>query len=287
MRDAKSMDQNPAAVLETGVITELAPGVRRLIAPNASMMTGPGTNTYLLGIDEVAVLDPGPDIDEHIERIQELAGGRIAWILVTHTHPDHSPAAAKLASATGAELLGRAPPHGRHQDQTFEPDRIPWDGDVFEAAEFSLLVVHTPGHASNHLCYLHTELNWLFTGDHIINGSTVVIDPPDGNMGDYLRSLDRLRELEIDIIAPGHGGLMQDPRAVIDWHIDHRLEREAKVVAALKGNPDSTSRALVEQVYADVDEKFHELAEHTLLAHLIYLEEECRATMLRGRWRLS
>lgn len=287
MRDAKSMDQNPAAVLEAGVITELAPGVRRLIAPNASMMTGPGTNTYLLGIDEVAVLDPGPDIDEHIERIQELAGGRIAWILVTHTHPDHSPAAAKLASATGAELLGRAAPHGRHQDQTFEPDRIPWDGDVFEAAEFSLLVVHTPGHASNHLCYLHTELNWLFTGDHIINGSTVVIDPPDGNMGDYLRSLDRLRELEIDIIAPGHGGLMQDPRAVIDWHIDHRLEREAKVVAALKGNPDSTSRALVEQVYADVDEKFHELAEHSLLAHLIYLEEECRATMLRGRWRLS
>jgi len=150
-----------------------------------------------------------------------------------------------------------------------------------------LQVVHTPGHASNHLCYLHTELNWLFTGDHIINGSTVVIDPPDGNMGDYLRSLDRLRQLEIDIIAPGHGGLMKDPRAVIDWHIDHRLEREAKVIAALKGNPDSTSRALVAQVYADVDEKFHELAEHSLLAHLIYLEEECRATMLRGRWRLS
>lgn len=287
MSDDKTTLQDAEVVLEAGVVTELAPGVRRLIAPNASMMTGPGTNTYLLGDDEIAVLDPGPDIDEHVERIQEVAGGPIAWILVTHTHPDHSPAAAKLATATGAELLGHAPPHGRHQDQTFVPDRIPWDGDVFEAAEFSLLVVHTPGHASNHLCYLHTDLNWLFTGDHIINGSTVVIDPPDGNMGDYLRSLDRLRELEIDTIAPGHGDLIKKPRAVIDWHIDHRLEREAKVVAALQDSPDSTSRELVVQVYADVDEKFHELAEHSLLAHLIYLEEECRATMLRGRWRLS
>lgn len=287
MSNDKVSLQDSDAVLETGVVTELAPGVRRLIAPNPSMMTGPGTNTYLLGDDEVAVVDPGPDIDEHIERIQEVAGGQIAWILVTHTHPDHSPAAARLASATGAELIGHAPPHGRHQDLTFEPDRIPWDGDVFEAAEFSLQIVHTPGHASNHLCYLHTGLNWLFTGDHIINGSTVVIDPPDGNMGDYLRSLDRLREIEIDTIAPGHGDLIREPRAVIDWHIDHRLEREAKVVAALEGSPDSTSRELVEQVYADVDEKFHELAEHSLLAHLIHLEEECRATMLRGRWRLS
>ncbi len=287
MSNDKVSLQDSEAVLETGVVTELAPGVRRLIAPNPSMMTGPGTNTYLLGDDEIAVVDPGPDIDEHIERIQEVAGGQIAWILVTHTHPDHSPAAARLASATGAELIGHAPPHGRHQDLTFEPDRIPWDGDVFEAAEFSLQIVHTPGHASNHLCYLHTGLNWLFTGDHIINGSTVVIDPPDGNMGDYLRSLDRLREIEIDTIAPGHGDLIREPRAVIDWHIDHRLEREAKVVAALEGSPDSTSRELVEQVYADVDEKFHELAEHSLLAHLIHLEEECRATMLRGRWRLS
>ena len=287
MSNDKVSLQDSEAVLETGVVTELAPGVRRLIAPNASMMTGPGTNTYLLGDDEVAVVDPGPDIHEHIERIQEVAGGQIAWILVTHTHPDHSPAAAGLASATGAELIGHAPPHGRHQDQTFEPDRIPWDGDVFEAAEFSLQIVHTPGHASNHLCYLHTGLSWLFTGDHIINGSTVVIDPPDGNMGDYLRSLDRLRKIEIDTIAPGHGDLIRKPRAVIDWHIDHRLEREAKVVAALKGSPDSTSRELVEQVYADVDEKFHELAEHSLLAHLIHLEEECRATMLRGRWRIS
>lgn len=273
--------------LEAGVIQELAAGVRRLVAPNPSMMTGPGTNTYLLGRDEIGVIDPGPAIDLHIDRIQESAGARIAWILVTHTHPDHSPAAAKLAAATGAELLGHPAPYGRHQDQTFRPGRIPQDGDVFEAADFSLQIVQTPGHASNHLCYLHTELNWLFTGDHIINGSTVVIDPPDGNMGDYIRSLERLRKIEITAIAPGHGAIIDDPYEVIEWHIKHRLEREAKVVAALKGAPNSTSRELVAEVYQDVDQKLHELAEHSLLAHLIRLEEECRATMLRGRWKLN
>lgn len=273
--------------LQPGVVQELATGVRRLIAPNASMMTGPGTNTYLLGNDEIGVIDPGPDIESHIEQIVDLADGRIAWILVTHTHPDHSPGAARLAIATGAELLGRPAPQGRHQDQTFQPDRIPQDGDVFEAAEFRLQIVHTPGHASNHLCYLLLERHWLFTGDHIINGSTVVIDPPDGNMGDYIRSLERLKTLQINAIAPGHGALIDDPYDVIDWHVKHRLERESKVVAALVAAPNSTSRELVANVYQDVDEKYHELAEHSLLAHLIRLEEECRATMSRGRWKLN
>lgn len=273
--------------IKPGVVTELAPGVRRLVAPNPSMMTGPGTNTYLLGNDEIGVIDPGPDISSHVAAIRDVAGGRIAWILVTHTHPDHSPAAAALAAATGAALLGQPAPQGRHQDQTFVPGRIPQDGDQFEAADFSLRVIHTPGHASNHLCYLHTDLNWLFTGDHIVNGSTVVIDPPDGNMGDYIRSLERLKSQQIDAIAPGHGAVINDPYDVIDWHINHRLEREAKVVAALKAAPNSTSRELVADVYQDVDEKLHELAEHSLLAHLICLEEECRATMSRGRWKLN
>jgi glyoxylase-like metal-dependent hydrolase (beta-lactamase superfamily II) len=273
-------------VLQAGVLEELAPGVRRLIAPNASMMTGPGTNTYLLGKEEIGVIDPGPDIDSHVDRIQDAADGKIAWIFVTHTHPDHSPAATKLARATGGELLGMLPPQGRHQDQTFRPGRIPQDGDLFEAAEFNLQVIHTPGHASNHLCYLQTEHNWLYTGDHIINGSTVVIDPPDGNMGDYIRSLEHLKEFAITAIAPGHGAVIDTPYEVIDWHIRHRLERERKVVAALKAMPNATSRELVASVYADVDEKLHELAEHSLLAHLIRLEEECRAAMLRGRWKL-
>ena len=273
--------------LKGGQLTELAPGVRRLIAPNPSIMTGPGTNTYLLGVKEIAVIDPGPALGNHVDAIQRLADGPIKWILVTHTHPDHSPAAASLAQASGAEQFGRMAPQGRNQDQTFGPDHILADGDTFETGEFSLQVIHTPGHASNHLCYLHSGLNWLLTGDHIINGSTVVIDPPDGSMGDYLRSLERLNSLNLDAILPGHGDVLDAPHAAIEWLINHRLEREAKVVAALQDQPNSTSRELVPLVYQDVDEKLHDLAQQSLLAHLIRLEEELRAKMERGRWRLT
>lgn len=273
--------------LEGGQLTELAPGVRRLVAPNPSIMTGPGTNTYLLGSKEIAVIDPGPALHDHIDAIRQHAGAPIKWILVTHTHPDHSPAAALLAQASGAQKFGREAPQGRHQDRTFEPDHILADGDTFETGEFSLQVLHTPGHASNHLCYLHTDLNWLATGDHIINGSTVVIDPPDGSMGDYLRSLERLRTLGLDAILPGHGDLIENPDRAISRLIDHRLRREAKVVAALRDHPAATSRELVPFVYDDVDEKLHELAEHSLLAHLIRLEEDLRVRMERGRWQLT
>lgn len=270
-----------------GEITELAPGVRRLLAPNPSMMTGPGTNTYLLGSKEIAVLDPGPAMPQHVDTIQKAAAAPIRWILVTHTHRDHSPAAALLAKATGAETIGRAAPSGRNQDQTFSPDRVPEDGDAFETLEFRLQAIHTPGHASNHFCYLYTSHGLLFTGDHIINGSTVVIDPPDGNMGDYLRSLERLKNMEINAILPGHGEVMHEPLKAIDWLIRHRLEREAKVVAALKQQPNATSRELVPLVYDDVDKDRHDLAEHSLLAHLIRLEEELRVSMSNGRWKLT
>ncbi len=273
--------------LKAGEITELAPGVRRLLAPNPSMMTGPGTNTYLLGSKEIAVIDPGPAIPEHLNAIRKLAAAPIKWILVTHTHPDHSPGTALLAEATGAEKIGKAAPQGRNQDQTFIPDRIPEDGDAFETPEFTLRAIHTPGHASNHLCYLHGEHGFLFTGDHIINGSTVVIDPPDGNMGDYLRSLERLKTIETKAILPGHGEVMDKPQEAIDWLIKHRREREAKVVAALQQQPNATSRQLVPLVYDDVDEDRYDLAEHSLLAHLILLEEEMRVSMANGRWRLT
>lgn len=273
--------------LVAGEITELAPGVRRLLAPNPSMMTGPGTNTYLLGDKEIAVIDPGPAIPEHVDAIREQAGAPIKWILVTHTHPDHSPAAALLAEATGAVKIGRAPPQGRHQDQTFKPDRVPEDGDGIETDEFRLIVLQTPGHASNHVCYLHAGHRYLVTGDHIINGSTVVIDPPDGNMGDYLRSLERLRTLTLNAILPGHGELMEDPQKEIDWLIKHRRERESKVIAALRQKPNATSRELVPLVYADVPKDRYELAEHSLLAHLIHLEEELKVSMSNGRWKLA
>jgi glyoxylase-like metal-dependent hydrolase (beta-lactamase superfamily II) len=142
---------------------EIAPGVRRIVAPNPSMMTGPGTNTYLVGDNQVAVIDPGPAIAEHIENIVDKSKACLKWILVTHTHPDHSPGVVSLAEKTGAEVLGIPAPDGQHQDRTFSPTRILSDGDVLETDEFKIEAVHTPGHASNHLCYRHTGLNWLFT----------------------------------------------------------------------------------------------------------------------------
>ncbi len=273
-----------SADLVAGVTTTLIPGIRRLIAPNAGLMTGPGTNTWLVGDREIAVIDPGPAIDAHVEQIVADAGGPIRWILVTHTHPDHSPAVVRLAECTGAERLGIAAPDGPHQDATFTPDRTLGDGDTLATAEFTLEALHTPGHASNHLCYRHAASGWLFTGDHIINGSTVVIDPPDGNMSRYLASLQRLREQAIDTIAPGHGAPIDRPRAAIDALIAHRLEREAKVADRLAQYPDSTLSELVTFAYDEVDPSLHRLAERSLLAHLEKLADDGRAVCRDGRW---
>jgi len=263
---------------------ELAPGVRRLLAPNPSMMTGPGTNTYLFGVDEIVVLDPGPVIEKHLDAIIDVSAAPIRWVLVTHTHPDHSPAALELARRTGAKLLGSRPAGGRHQDRTFTPDRELNDGDTVAVDEIELEVIHTPGHASNHLCFRHVELNWIFTGDHVIDGSTVVIDPPDGNMSHYLASLAKVRDRQAAILAPGHGELIRDPARAINWIIDHRLQREAKVVAALKRNPGLTVRQLVPHVYTDVGEHLYGWAERSLLAHLEKLADDRRATENRGYW---
>jgi glyoxylase-like metal-dependent hydrolase (beta-lactamase superfamily II) len=264
--------------------TQLAPGVRRLVAPNPSMMTGPGTNTYLFGLEEVAVLDPGPVIDSHLQSIQEIADAPIRWVIVTHTHPDHSPAALELARLTGAELLGRPPPDGQHQDMTFAPDRVLEDGDRLSVDGADIEVIRTPGHASNHICLRHVELNWVFTGDHVIDGSTVVIDPPDGNMKHYLESLSKVKALRPAALAPGHGELIRDPDRAIDWIIEHRLERETKVVAALRENPGLTSMELVPQVYKDVDKKLYGWAERSLLAHLLKLKDDGAATLDNDQW---
>jgi glyoxylase-like metal-dependent hydrolase (beta-lactamase superfamily II) len=257
---------------------EIGTGVRRLLAPNPSMMTGPCTNTYLLGKDAIAVIDPGPEIARHVDKIVEKSVGSIRWILVTHTHPDHSPAVQSLARATGAEVLGMRAPQGAHQDRSFVPTHVLADGDILESHEFRLQAVHTPGHASNHLCYWHTQLNWLFTGDHIIDGSTVVIDPPDGNMRDYIASLRRCRALKVRALAPGHGDLIHDPERVIDWIIEHRLQREARVLAAMQANPGPSTHELVPHVYNDIDPKLFELAERSLLAHVLKLREEGRGS---------
>ena len=268
--------------IEPGVAVTVADGVRRLTAPNPSMMTGPGTNTWLIEGAQSLVIDPGPPLLRHIDAICD-AVGHVDAILVTHTHPDHSPGATLLAERTGAELLGRPPPAGRHQDQTFRPDRVLEEGD--RVAE--LTVLHTPGHASNHLCFLREADGLLFTGDHIINGSTVVIDPPDGDMADYLAQLERLKTVGVQRIAPGHGEVFEEPLAVIDWIIAHRLERERKVFTVLADNPGKTSMELTQLAYTDVDTRLHPVAERSLLAHLYKLQDDGRALLDGDRWRAA
>ncbi|HSM31162.1 MAG TPA: MBL fold metallo-hydrolase [Woeseiaceae bacterium] len=266
---------------------ELAPGIRRLLAPNPSMMTGPGTNTYLFGVADIAVIDPGPAIDEHIDGIIEEAGAPIRWVLATHTHPDHSPGVMPLAARTGAEVLGLPAPEHGPQDRTFRPSRLLEDGDRLETGEFTLEAVHTPGHASNHLCYRHAEANWLVTGDHVIDGSTVVINPPDGDMKDYIESLRRLRGMSCETLLPGHGDRIDDPVRAIDWIIEHRLLRESKVLAAVQQHPGLTPQELVPYVYQDVSAHLFRLAERSLLAHLLKLEQDGLAGASGDRWSHS
>ena len=259
--------------MEAGKVVELSPLVRRITAGNGSVFTGPGTNTYLVGKEEVTVIDPGPAMQEHIDVIT-AAAPNIKQILVTHTHPDHSPGVRLLKEKLDVPAYGMLTNSSKNQDQTFNPERILDDGEVFQEEEFTIEVVHTPGHASNHLCFILKEEKLIITGDHIMNGSTVVIGPPDGNMKQYIQSLEKLKEYDIEKIAPGHGELLENPHEVADWIVNHRLEREKKVFHALqeatKGTPDS----LVEKVYDDVDSSLFPIAKASLLAHLIKLEED-------------
>ena len=270
--------------LQPGICTALGAGVRRILAPNPGPMTGPGTNTYLLGEKRIAVIDPGPADAGHVEAIVDQAGGPIEWILLTHTHRDHSPAAALLQARTGAAVLGLTAPDDGRQDVSVRLDKLLQNGDRLNSDDFCLTSVHTPGHASNHLCYLLEGEGWLFTGDHIMNGSTVVIAPPDGHMGEYLASLRRLKSLALNRLAPGHGELMNDPDAVVDWIIEHRLEREAKVADALRAAKSASVDELLPGVYDDVDPRLHRVAKLSLLAHLIKLQEDGAATVTDGVW---
>jgi glyoxylase-like metal-dependent hydrolase (beta-lactamase superfamily II)/8-oxo-dGTP pyrophosphatase MutT (NUDIX family) len=272
--------------LAPGIAKRLDPFVTRIIAPNPGMMTGPGTNTYLVGEAELAVIDPGPAIDEHIAAVLAAGAGRIRWILSTHTHMDHSPAAAALKAATGAVVIGRPAPERPGQDLAFAPDRVMGHGDRFMFGGLTLRALHTPGHASNHLCYLLENTRMLFTGDHVMQGSTVVINPPDGDMRAYLDSLELLLGEDILILAPGHGYLIGEPHREARRLIRHRLAREQKVVWALQRLAAPTAEELVREVYDDVAERLHGVALRSLSAHLEKLAAEGRARAADGRWSL-
>ncbi len=265
----------------------LGPGVYRLTAPNPGVMTGPGTNTYVLGEPgHYTVIDPGPDDDQHLERLLAFTSGAVRQVLVTHTHRDHSPGARRLAHETGARLLGMPAPDGPAQDTGFSPDQVLWDGQQIATAVGTLNVLHTPGHASNHLCYLLLPQAMLFSGDHIMQGSTVVINPPDGDMMAYLESLVRLLDEDIRFIAPGHGFLIDQPHAVVDFLTTHRLARERKVVHALKTHGPASLNDLTPHAYDDVPTAIHGVASRSLLAHLIKLEADRRARQINGVWHL-
>jgi glyoxylase-like metal-dependent hydrolase (beta-lactamase superfamily II) len=259
------------AELITDVPAALSPLVRRVLAPNPGMMTGPGTNTYLVGVDEIAVIDPGPDDAAHLDAVVGCGGDRIRWILCTHTHVDHWPGAAALKARTGAEILAFDARDGLAVDGELR------DGDAIEATEFRLTAVHTPGHASNHLCYLLEQERLLFSGDHVMNGSTVVIRPPDGDMADYVQQLARLKTLRLRAIAPGHGELIRDVPGAVDQLLAHRQLREDIVVAALREHAPATRAELVPIVYADVTTDRFEVAGYSLWAHLRKLATEGRA----------
>ena len=258
-------------------LIRLSPLVRRLIAPNASPFTFNGTCTYIVGEGEVAVVDPGPDDGAHLQAILAATEGeRIGAILVTHTHRDHSALAGRLRKETGALIVGAAPfaPKGdgsggldASHDRDYAPDLALGDGERFEGAGFTVEAVATPGHCSNHLCLALLEEKALFSGDHVMGWSTSVVAPPDGSMGAYMASLDKLRGREERIFWPGHGGPVAEPQRYLRALIHHRRQREASILAALSDGLD-TVKAIAAKVYVGLDPRLMRAAAASTLAHL-------------------
>tara|TARA_R110001599_G_scaffold103352_5_gene262901 strand:- start:15522 stop:16358 length:837 start_codon:yes stop_codon:yes gene_type:complete len=277
-------------MMQAGVLETILPGVHRLVAPNPSVMTGPGTNTYLLGNKSITVLDPGPDIPEHIDAIVaaiQRLGAEIERVVTTHTHPDHSPGAAELQLRfPGVPVIGASIANDGYQDPRFAPTAGLDHDDCFDVDGSVLRAIYTPGHVGNHYCFIHEASGAVFTGDHIMQGSTVVIIPPAGDMADYVASLKLLLDYPMRYLAPGHGSLITTPHAEIEGLVAHRLGREAKVLAAFNEVASGDLDDLVLVAYRDVDPSIHPIAKLSLWAHLLKLEKESRAVQNDGQWEL-
>lgn len=274
-----------------GQVEQAGPGVRRVLARNPSPFTHTGTQTHIVGTGEVALVDPGPDLPEHVDAVlRAVANERVSAILVTHTHRDHSPAARALAAATGAPVVGCAPiaaPDAGAFSESFDvdyaPDRVLSDGEAVTGEGWTLTAVATPGHMSNHLCFALEEERALFSGDHVMGWSTSVILPPDGNMAHYIASLQKLAERDDRVYYPAHGPAVDAPAKLVRGLIAHRRLREKQIVGALSDEPAGIA-SLVERLYVGLDAKLIPAAAASVLAHLLALKEAGRAIRVGDGW---
>jgi len=288
-----AMVQIPPRPWPTGTPEKPEPLVTRVLAPNPSPYTFTGTQTYLVGEGaDRAVIDPGPDEAEHLDAILAAAGdARISAILCTHTHRDHSPGAAPLAERTGAPVMGCAklviadngPRLDESFDTTYEPERVLSDGEAVSGDGWTLRAVHTPGHTSNHVCFALEESGALFTGDHVMGWSTSVIVPPDGDMGDYLESLDKLYSREDRVYYPAHGAAVEKPQQLVRSMLGHRRQRERQILKVLADGPRSLPE-FIPIMYKGLDPRLEKAAQMSVHAHLIHLERRDMVNRSEERW---
>jgi glyoxylase-like metal-dependent hydrolase (beta-lactamase superfamily II) len=273
------------------IVEQLEPGIARVLAHNPSAFTFYGTQTYVLGDRELAVIDPGPDLPEHLDALQQAIAGRsVVAILCTHTHRDHSPAARPLAERTGAPVIGCAPlaleAVGPRADASFDgdylPDRVLGDGEVLEIDGEALQAVATPGHTSNHLCY-----GWrgaLFSGDHVMGWSTTVVVPPDGDMAAYMASLDKLRQREDRIYYPAHGPAVTNPKQYVRHLVGHRMQRERQILGLVRERARDV-RDIVANAYPGLDPRLTVAAGGSVLAHLLDLQRRGLVEQQDESWK--
>jgi glyoxylase-like metal-dependent hydrolase (beta-lactamase superfamily II) len=282
----------------TGLAEDVEPLVRRVLAPNPSPYTFTGTQTYVVGMadgPDCAVIDPGPNEPAHLDAIiAAIAGRTVVAIMCTHTHRDHSPAAAPLAKQTGAPIVGCAPlvlktdlPRSDEAfDTTYAPNRVLADGEAMRGTGWTLTAVATPGHTSNHLCFALAESGALFTGDHVMGWSTSVVIPPDGDMGDYMASLDKLMAREDRVYHSAHGAAIEKPRQLVRGMIGHRRQREAQILRLL-GEAARPVSGFIPEMYKGLDARLIGAAQMSVTAHLLDLEKRGATAHEDGLWRLA